>query len=417
MLKINGTKGVMTDTSGPKVMEDITCLVFSSFEEILGMQEEWDSFVESVNGDIYLTFDWCRIWWQHYGRGRRLSIFLFREGGSLVGLMPVFIETVWLGPVWLKMAKFVGSDSTTNMVNPPIKFNYAEDIFKSLLQYLIKEYKCDTVWFGPMSGDCAPVSSLRSACSQISRLAVVMQEKVRSPYTVFILPDSFDEYLTSLSSQWRANYRRYMNLLLKKFTVNIEAVQNEKDVAKEYEYFREMHDLQWQSEGKLGHFNDWPRGVEFNRDQLRVQAKLNRAKLIRLTADSEAVSYFLCYVFGNTLHARLSARAFGTEWNKYSLGRVGLIKMIEWAIGQGIQRIEAGAGHYDYKIKLGGKEYPLYTIMLVRKQWFPRLRAYIFANLSSLLHFCYYRIWFNRLVPKLPFKRRPLWKLWIRTRL
>ncbi len=61
MLKISDTKGVMTNTSESKVMEDITCTVYSSFEDIVHMQKEWDSFVESVDGGIYLTFDWCRL--------------------------------------------------------------------------------------------------------------------------------------------------------------------------------------------------------------------------------------------------------------------------------------------------------------------------------------------------------------------
>lgn len=57
----------MTNTSESKATEDITCTVYSSFEDIVGMQEEWDSFVESIRGDIYFTFDWCRIWFSRLG--------------------------------------------------------------------------------------------------------------------------------------------------------------------------------------------------------------------------------------------------------------------------------------------------------------------------------------------------------------
>lgn len=39
---------------------DVRCITsFGSLEE---MREEWDDFVLSVCGDVYLSFDWCAIW-------------------------------------------------------------------------------------------------------------------------------------------------------------------------------------------------------------------------------------------------------------------------------------------------------------------------------------------------------------------
>ena len=395
---------------------DITCSIYSSFVEIADMQEEWDSFVESVKGDIYLTFDWCRVWWECYGKDRCLEIHLFHKNDRLIGIIPLFYEKQWIGPFWLKIAKMVGSDFTMSMVNPPVRMDFAMAIFHCIIDSLIKKKGCDAIWFGPIGGKYNALQPLREAIQGHSGVTLI-RDNVRSPYTTFVLPKTFEDYIQSLDKRQRGNLRRDLNLMNRSFQITQDIVQDEKMLISEFEEFIRMHNEQWKAEGKLGHFHDWPLGTEFNAKLVIEQAKQGRLKLIRLLADGRVVSYQLCYAFGNQWYWRLPARLVGSDWDKYALGRIGLIKEIEMAIAEGVQEIEAGAGHYDYKIKLGGKEHPLYTILLVRNELLCRLRVFLFLRLSMLLHLCYYRIWFNRLAPKLSFKRRPLWKLWIRTRL
>jgi len=416
MMDSSRTKKIQANLADGKVTEDITCSVFSSFEELLDMQEDWDLFVESVKGDIYLTFDWCRTWWGFYGKNRHLRIFVFYKDGRLVGLLPFFVQTVWIGPVWLRMAKMVCSDFAINMVNPPVRADVAAHVFHYVINHLITNEECDAVWFGPIGGQCGALQPLRDVIRGNPDVEL-FRDSVRSPYTTFFLPKTFEEYVGLLNKRQRGNLRRDLNLMNRSFQITQDIIRDESIAGSEFEELVQMHTEQWRVEGKLGHFHDWPLGVEFNTRMVFEQAKRGRLRLLRLLADGRVVSYQLCYAFGDCWHWRLPARLVGSDWNKYGLGRIGLIKEIEMAVDEGVHEIEAGAGHYDYKIKLGGKEYSLYTIMLVRKQLFCRLRAFFFTKFSSLLHFCYYRIWFNRIAPKLPFKRRPLWKLWIRTRL
>jgi len=410
------SKQVPTPHIAIKSESHVTVELISSFDEVSALRQEWDSFIESVFSDIYMTFDWCRIWWEHYGKNRQLRIFLIYREGELVGLLPFFLQTVWLGPTWLKMAKMVGSDFTTSMVNLPVRSEVAYDVFTSVIDYLITKEGSDVVWFGPTGDSHERLNKLRKAIDDGS-VAVLFRDSVRAPYTVFQLPESFDEYINSLSKRQRGNLRRDLNLIDRSFTLTQDVVESEDATKSEFEKFVQMHTAQWKAEGRLGHFHDWPLASDFNMRMALAQAQQGRLRLVRLLADETVASYQLCYAFGNRWYWRLPARLVGTEWDKYALGRIGLIKEIEMALAEGVREIEAGAGHYDYKVKLGGKEYTLHTIMLVRKQWFCRWRAFLFANLSDFLHFCYYRAWFCRLAPKLPFKRRPLWKIWIRTRL
>jgi CelD/BcsL family acetyltransferase involved in cellulose biosynthesis len=394
----------------------ITVDVVDNFTCIQHLQEEWDAFVESVGGDIYLTYDWCRTWWEFYGGKRQLRIFLCRKINNLVGVIPVFYEQQWLGPVGLKLAKIVGSDFTMVMINPPVQSDYTASVFGHVFEVLFRNEKVDAVWFGPTGGKYNGLQPLREAIWAHSEVTL-LHDSIRSPYTTFLLPKTFDAYVQSLNKRQRGNLRRDLNLIDRSFEMTQDVVQDANTAKNEFDVFVRMHAEQWNAEGKLGHFNDWPMGTEFNARQVVEQAAKGRLRLLRLFANGKVVSYQICFAFVKRWYWRLPARVVGPDWDKFALGRIGLIKEIEIAIAEGVQEIEAGAGHYDYKIKLGGEEHPLYSLLVVRKGRFSRCRARLFMKLSNLLHFCYYRIWFNRLAPKLPLKRRPLWNLWIRTRL
>jgi CelD/BcsL family acetyltransferase involved in cellulose biosynthesis len=132
--------------------------------------------------------------------------------------------------------------------------------------------------------------------------------------------------------------------------------------------------------------------------------------------DGKAIAYRYAYKFGRRYFAILPARLYGPDWDRYGLGRLTHLMTVEHAITEGVTAIEAGQGHYDYKVRLGGMEYPLHSIMIVANRLGSRLRARAFCAWADTLHLLYYRIWFNRLAPRLPLKRRPLWRCWIRSR-
>lgn len=416
MINTKNTHPIFTDFPEEIGKRIITCSVFSSFQETEGIQQEWDTFVESVGGDIYLSYDWCRTWWDFYGSGRELQIFIYRNSNTLVGIIPVFYEKQWVGPIWLKIAKIVGSDFTIAMINPPVIVGFAKAIFRNIFDSLFMKDQCDAFWIGPTGEKYNGLQQLREAIQDHPEM-VLLKDSIQSPYTTFLLPNTFDDYIQSLNKRQRGNLRRDLNLISKSLGMTQDVIQDKARADAEFKEFVQMHREQWEAEGKLGHFNDWPKGVEFHARLVSEQAQKGRLRLIRLLVDGKVVSYQLCYAFGKRWYWRLPARIVGPDWDKYALGRIGLIKEIEIAIAESVQEIDAGAGHYDYKIKLGGEEHFLYSFLMTRSNPFCRLRAFLFLKLSHILHYFYYRVWFNRLAPKLPFKRKPLWKLWIRTRL
>ena len=167
----------------------------------------------------------------------------------------------------------------------------------------------------------------------------------------------------------------------------------------------------------LGHFDDWPRSREFSDDLVRELAPLGRVALVCLTASGRPISYNWNFTFGRRAFWRLPARESGQDWDRHGLGSVGVVTMVEAMIARGLQSIESGPGHYEYKLQHGGVEFPLRSVLVCRQSMYARVIGRLAIAQSRALHLAYYRGWRGRVVPRLGWKNRPLWRVWIRTRL
>jgi CelD/BcsL family acetyltransferase involved in cellulose biosynthesis len=394
---------------------EFTVSVSTSFEEARVGREEWDQFVRDVGGELYVTYDWCRIWWLHYNEQRRLRIYIFREGGRIVGLAPMFLERVRLGPVSLNVAKRVGADFALIVFSLPLADAYAERAYGELISRLIVGEKCDAVWFGLMEGNDATIDALRESCRALREIVTVVRDVSSGPYTIFRLPDSFQAYLANLDRRQRQNFQRQLKLLKKNFSVETVVSGHTSEAMEEFAGFKALHERQWQSEGKLGHFGDWPGSELFNRELVREMSQLGRLRFVRLVADQKVVAFQYAFIFGNKCYWRLPARAPDRKLDRFGLGILGLVHLIEAMIKECVRQIDGGIGHYDYKVRFGGEELEARSIVVVARR--AVLRAHGFLKLSDLLHLVYYRIWFLRLAPRLKLMKWPLWRTWVRSRL
>jgi len=380
-------------------------------------REAWDNIVESSHAGIYLTYDWCKTWWAHYNFDRELRIFLIYEPEShqLIGMMPMFIDKVRVGLRKIRIAKTLGADFTIGTCEPPILPEWKEQVFTGIISELIEKDRCDAILIGPLVSN-ESLLSIKRCANRISRLVKFIKIQSPRPHTIFELPGSFDGYMMSLGKSTKKNYRERWNRLRKRYDVSEDIVMDPEGEKNAFTSFIEMHTEQWAKEDKLGHFGDWPHSLEFHKDLAIRQARRGRFRLPRLFASGTVINYQYAYAFGDTLHWLLPARIQGDEWDNLALGRIGLVRMFAWAINEGFKQVDAGPGHYSYKLQLGAKEIKRQSILIVQNNLGSRWRCLIYSIQGKLLNLIYYRIWFSRVAPKFGI-RGVLWKSWIRRQL
>jgi CelD/BcsL family acetyltransferase involved in cellulose biosynthesis len=385
-----------------------------SLEDLDRIRDEWDGFVEQSGSDIYFTVDWLQAWWTHYGRGRTFHGFVMWDGVRMVGALPFCVQRVWAGPVPVRLARFVGADSTLPVFTPAIAEGFEQPVVHAALEQLFDDAGCDAISLSPLSGQ-SPVAAAAERVVAGDGFRLVRSDSP-GPHTVFNLPGSFEEYLQSLSSSQRQIHRRYLRKLNSRHEISFRTVSGDGAIAY-FDRFMELHAAHWRQRGKLGHFGDWPASVDFNRDLISRMAATGRARCYELAGDGRVLAVEYCFVLGERCYWRLPARDPDPELEKLRLGRLSLAEMFRVLIEAGQTVVEAGPGHYDYKLLLGAEEHPLRRIVISRRSGPSRLRSTLLLRWADLLHLVYYRGWFLKLRPRLGRSPRPLWGPWIRTRI
>jgi hypothetical protein len=186
-----------------------------SFADAESLRPTWNELVLRYGADVYQTFDWCQLWWRHYGARRQLHLLLYFSGEELVGVVPAFAETLWLGPVRLRVAKLVGADFSLHLCNLPVDPDALPSVVSSTIRYFLGQQRCDLLLLGPLSGPCARLDEILAAGIQEGALVEKAEALGTSCNTYFKLPATFSEYEKAIGKQQRGNLNRTVAQLSK----------------------------------------------------------------------------------------------------------------------------------------------------------------------------------------------------------
>jgi CelD/BcsL family acetyltransferase involved in cellulose biosynthesis len=386
-------------------------------EAVRALAAEWQDLAERTDAEVYLRPAWFSAWWDHFGTGRALACLVLRSGsGRLAGLLPFCIERVWAGPVPVRIARLAGTDPHCIVLRLPLESEVAPQALAAALRHLLGRAGCGAVSLSPVSERATHLPLLRALAAGMPDLA--LHEAPDGTHVIFDLPADFATWLAGLSKKRRGQLRRDQTALEARYGLREDAVVPDPAA---FDAFVTLHDRQWQAVGRGGHFSDWQGSAAFYRDLAGRDTAQPPMQLFRLLAGDEPLATQFVLVGGSTAHWRLPARTLDPEAERHSIGKLGLVRMIAALIGQGVTRIEAGRGDYDYKRAYGGTDVAVRQIVICRAGGLDRLRLRWLLAWSAGLHLIYYRLWFIKLLPwlrpRLGLKPRPLWRVWRRTRL
>jgi len=388
--------------------------IYNSFEELAGFQAEWDCFVENNGADIFMTYDWCRVWWEHYGKGRHLHICIFKnEEKELVGILPVFSEVLWVVIIPVKVVKIVGSDFTLSQFSLPILANVFGDVIKAVVDWCEK-CKFDVLLLGELSGRYSDLINFSHILPK--KLNNHVRIDCDKPQTYFSIPATFDAYLSGLSKNERGDIKRNYRNISKKAAGGDEVKYKLADAESLNSYFNEFyesHQRQWHDINKLGHFGDWPDSKEFHYELCQAALEKGWLRLFKIVINDFCLGYEYDYSFGKRYYEILNTKSDAPEYDKISLGKINFCEQVKHAIEEQAESIDSMRGHYPHKIKLGGIEKQI-TKIFITKSFCSRLKFKLLVKYSQFINLLYYKIWFCRLASKLLSyeKRKPLWELW-----
>jgi len=390
--------------------------VYHSFESACEIRDAWDALA-ATEGDLFCSFDWCALWWQRYGDQRQLEIHTFMKGDHLVGVAPLFRERLAVGPFSVRTVRIVGCDHSTTTCNLPLHPDFAEEVLRRLIDRLTQGRAWDLFHFGRLPGYFRYTDLLAKPLAAVGRFGSVETMRDQLPHTLIDLPKSFDEYLQGLSRRERHNIRKENRRLAAEHQLTSMDLAADGDARVGMERFIEFHQAQWTEKGQRGHFADWPASRSFHRDLALVERGMDRLSMRQVMADGQPLSMAYAIRFGRRVHWFLAARSMDRRWHFCFPGRVGACDLVKTAIEEGFSQVEIGIGYYPYKLKLGGRLYPVMHIAAVRAGIWPSVKVSLLRKIALLHELLGYRLWYTHIAPYLPFWHQGMARRWIRLRM
>lgn len=389
---------------------------FATFDGTEHLQEEWDAFMESIGAEVFLSYDWCRIWWKCYGQGRELRVFLFRSAGRLAGIMPMFIEEIRCWPLKVKVARIVASHAMPTTVRVPIRQSVLGVVIKALATDLFSQCSVDLVHLGPISGDYADFGNLVESCGVYAdETACRMDSFAGDAQIYYCLEPTWEKQLSWLSRQERKRMRRSYEEIQSTglpFTVSYADARSLADV---FAAFVEMHQAKWQKAGNAGHFVDWPCAREFHEENAAVQLGRGRLRLLELRINDKPIGYKFAFRFGQGMCAFLDARSESGMPGRVQFSHLAFSEQIQRAIGEGVKWVDCMRGYYEHKLALAGKLETIRSIILHRGGPVISFKVFVLRKAAFFYDGFYYKLFRGRIAPWLRLRPKPLRNWWLVT--
>jgi CelD/BcsL family acetyltransferase involved in cellulose biosynthesis len=237
----------------------LTVNVITEESDLPALKHEWQElFTHATHKSVPLSYYWNYTWWHQYGSQRGplpggLRVFLFREGGTLVGILPLFLEYP------SRTLRFISSGG------PP-----GDSVFPEFVDILALPHRTEEC----LSAFCAALSQPPiltewrelectfskhgSAIESYFRIQVNIipplwkKERVLlSPYAT--LEGGFEKYLSNLG-----NSQKYFRRILRqseRLNLSFRVANDEKEIMTTLENLFRLHQQTWQKRGEPGAFH------------------------------------------------------------------------------------------------------------------------------------------------------------------
>ncbi len=311
------------------------------------LEDVWNDLVETADCTIYQTFEWQRTWWKYFGKSRKLNVLVMREGSTLVGIVPMFIERKSvMGIAVLAVLQFLGSEESdyNDVISPP---GYREIVINALVNYLSRP---DRQW------DCFEIRDVSERFETITLLPARLAAAGFKVHTYkgnvcpqVSLPKTWSQFLEHLGGNLRYQLKKKTERLNKSHQVVTEIVTSGDAAVKEaVGRFAAIHGQRWEGLGYINAFKD-PHFLAFHVEAAQKFARRGWLRMLFLNVDGVRVAVNFDFNFRGRIYFYHGNAYASDEIMKFSPGFLLRCTAIEQGIAEGIEVYDMLRGNETYK--------------------------------------------------------------------
>jgi CelD/BcsL family acetyltransferase involved in cellulose biosynthesis len=345
----------------------LTVEIVETPEAFDALHDEWNAAaLASVDANVFLTWEWLRTWWRHFGEGdtaARLHVVVLCDADGIVAAAPLFRLQRRSGPLrattMQPIAYWAGDYGGIVLVR---RFDEAVGL---LVGHLERELRRDvsTVTFSRVASDSQFLASLRRLASSQQDGRLAFAEKVIDD-SVCPYADVSDDGLDLGRRIKKNRVPQRLRRLEEKYDVELR-YSTGADLAEGFGYLRDLHNRRWadrwdEFKGLLASES----GAAFLFDAVRELDDRGWLRLLTLLADGHPVATRLDFEFGGRIF--MLKNAIDPAFSEYGPGHITHHQVFEDGLARGVTQFDFLRGDHPYKRRWSNRERHLVTVTLSR---------------------------------------------------
>lgn len=263
------------------------------------LEPEWNTLLGRSRAEsLFLKWEWIKAWGDIARESVEPLVLVARdERGELVGAAPLYRTKFRLAHTMPYRALRVMGDVATGAVygDWPAREDCEQEALSALALALACRRDWDCLWMPNVASWTGAGERLRGACSS----AGLPWNRRSTSFSVIRLPETFDEYLTSLPPEHRKSIRRAQRKILGQPGVRVAVCRTPEELPRFLDALFALHEKRWGRKGDPGVFRRKPNEARFYKAFVPEALRLGWLRFIGIEDDSGLHAVEIGYVCGN----------------------------------------------------------------------------------------------------------------------
>jgi CelD/BcsL family acetyltransferase involved in cellulose biosynthesis len=338
--------------------------LITQLTELEPLADDWRRLAQ---GNPFLGPEWLIPWWRHLGsvqrgRNRSLSVLAVFDAGGLAGLVPWYCEQTRLHG---RVLRLLGSGSVcSDYLSIPCREDLRSEAIVAIADWLCRQQDQVEGGWDLVELECIDPQDPQLALllSELETRGVLIHTRRVANCWRLTLPDSWEQYVATLSKTNRKRARRLDRNYLQTGRAKLHFASNPAELAEVYTILVDLHTRRWQSRGEPGIFAE-PGILEFHREASERLLSTGQLWMNWLEIDGAPAAAEYCLSDGKILYSYQSG--LNPDLILHEPGTIALVDTLQLAIQQGLQGLDFLRGDEPYKLDWRATPQPMYDVRLL----------------------------------------------------
>jgi CelD/BcsL family acetyltransferase involved in cellulose biosynthesis len=343
-------QAVETNAAGVAVTVDVV----TSIEEFDQLRSDWGRLVDQMDvPSPFLSWEWHRVWWAHFGGRRQMRVLVLRQGGEVAGIVPLYRRSY--GPFRV-LVPFGWPDRLTEIITPVIPTGTRARLLPVL-----------SAWLESQPYSVGLIAGLEEGQQRLLR-EQTLSERVLFDWRT--LPPTWDELLKDLTRSMRGNIRYYPRMMEKQgHQISFRIASDVAAVRAGLEVLFRLHTARSRERSGERHRDRLQQRTrrEFLTHLAQVLAPRGQMKVGILQLDCKDVAAQLWFERGSTMFIHYSG--YEPELSRFSVAMVALSEVMRLGIARGMTQVEFLRGSKPFKTRWNTQQRVQADVYYVWRPW------------------------------------------------